>query len=117
MFIELSQIRKGVKARVVTVIPRWLQGVTAHDLKFPQREALRSVADLGSIDAAQHIRLTAAGSAGAGPAKFFQRDETFLPVAPGQGQFRAHDLRPQKTKRRGTHDKKLATMAARRDTI
>ena len=78
MFIQGAELAESVEAGVVAVVPGRLQRVAADETEAAEFEAVRAVADVGTLDFAHHVRLAAARRAGAGAAEFFQRDVAFL---------------------------------------
>lgn len=75
----------------MAVTPGRLQGVAADQVPAPELEALPGVADVWPNDVAHHIRLPAAGCAGAGGAEEANRQKGFAPIVPLDGQL-APDL-------------------------
>ena len=66
----------------MTVAPGRLEGITTDQMPPGKFKTLRGVMDFRPNDVAEHIRLAAAGSAGAGSAQQAEGQKRFSPVVP-----------------------------------
>src|SRR5438874_7611042 len=69
---QSSQILKTVNPGVVSIVPAWLQGVTANDDETVQLKTRVGITDLRSQDVAEYIGFAAAGRTRAGATEKFQ---------------------------------------------
>lgn len=107
MFVERPKLAEAVEAGVVTVVPGGLKRIAADKTEAAKREAAGAVADVGPLDPAEDIGFAAAGCAGAGAAKFFERKVAFAAIAPDQRKFLADDFGAKRLKRSG-HEEKVS---------
>jgi hypothetical protein len=107
MFVERTKLAEGVEAGIVTVVPCGLKRIAADEAEAADGKAPGAVADVGALDPAEDIGFAAAGRAGAGAAKFFERDITFAAIAPGHGKFMADDFGAKRVKLSG-HEEKVS---------
>jgi hypothetical protein len=84
---DASEILETVNAGVVTILPGWLQRVTADNLKFGELKTVVGVAHVGPHNVSKNVRLSAASRAGTSPAKKLQIEIRFSLVIPLNGQL------------------------------
>jgi len=105
-------LAESIEAGIVPVIPRRLERVTADQTEAAKFKAVRAVADVGPLNLAHHVRLTATRRARAGLPELFQGNVAFLAIAPNQRKFLADDFSAERMERSLVgHEEKLAAAA------
>src|SRR5262249_51207939 len=84
---QTAEISKAINAGPVAIAPVELQRITAHDVEFEKVKALVGVAYMWAHDSTEHIRLTAARSAGTCAPQQFEFQKRFSAIIPRNGQF------------------------------